>query len=306
MTNETSCGLVTLIGEPNSGKSTLLNQLVGIKLSIVTHKPQTTRTRVRGVTIENTAQIVFIDTPGLFVPKKRFDRALVSEAWGGVKGADVVLLLVDAKRGLTEGIGLILEVLEGKRQSGVKVVLVINKIDLVKNESLLSLSQSLNSKFNFDASFMISALKFHGIKRLRSWIKKELPIGAWLYPKDQISDMPLRLLASEITREKVFLRIHQEIPYQITVEPDNWVEKKDGSVLIEQIIYVSKSRYKGIFLGSNGSTIKMISISAREDIKKLLGQEVHLFLKVKVRENWFNEPMRYKSIGLNYEGKKNN
>ena len=296
----TRAGFVALIGEPNAGKSTLLNRMVGAKVSIVTHKVQTTRARIRGVAMEGAAQIVFVDTPGLFQPRRRLDRAMVAAAWGGAADADVIVLLIEAHRGVTEGVEKILEGLAdiGK---GRKVALAINKIDRVQSEALLGLAQDLNNRFEFAETFMISAEKGHGVDLLRQWLAEQLPEGPWLYPEDQIADLPLRMIAAEMTREKLTLRLHQELPYQMTVETENWEEKKDGSARIDQVIYVVRDGHKGIVLGHKGETIKAVSMSARQEMSEFLGRKVHLFLKVKVRPNWLDEAERYSEMGLNFK-----
>jgi GTP-binding protein Era len=295
----TRAGFVALIGEPNAGKSTLTNRMVGAKVSIVTHKVQTTRARIRGVAIEGEAQIVFVDTPGLFRPRRRLDRAMVAAAWGGAADADIVVLLVEAHRGITEGVEAILDRLPeiaGKRP----VALAINKIDRVKAESLLALSEALNARFPFARTFMISAEKGHGVEDLRRWLASELPEGPWLYPEDQIADLPLRMIAAEMTREKLTLRLHQELPYQLTVETESWEERKDGSARIDQVIYVARDGHKGILLGHKGETIKAVSKAAREELEEFLGRRVHLFLQVKVRESWMEEAERYSQMGLDF------
>ncbi len=296
----TRAGFVALIGEPNAGKSTLTNRMVGAKVSIVTHKVQTTRARIRGVAIEGDAQIVFVDTPGLFKPRRRLDRAMVAAAWGGAADADVIVLMVEAHRGVTEGVQRILEGLEdiGK---GRTVALAINKIDRVKAEVLLALSQKLNDRFPFAKTFMISAEKGYGVDDLREWLAGELPEGPWLYPEDQIADLPMRMIAAEITREKLTLRLHQELPYQLTVETENWEERKDGSARIDQVIYVARDGHKGIVLGHRGETIKAISTAAREEMEEFLGRKVHLFLQVKVRTGWLDEAARYSEMGLDFK-----
>ncbi|WP_112321811.1 GTPase Era [Oceanibium sediminis] len=295
----TRCGFVALIGEPNAGKSTLLNRMVGAKVSIVTHKVQTTRSRIRGVALEGESQIVFVDTPGLFKPRRRLDRAMVSAAWSGAADADLVVLMVEAHRGLTEGVETILKTLDD-RGGTQNIVLAINKIDRVKRENLLALSEKLNAERDFAATFMISAEKGHGVKDLKTWLAERLPEGPWLYPEDQIADLPLRMIAAEITREKLTLRLHQELPYQLTVETEQWEEKKDGSVRIQQIIYVARAGHRGIALGPKGETIKQVSIAARSELEEFLGRRVHLFLEVKVRENWENEIERYEEMGLDF------
>ena len=296
----TRAGFVALIGEPNAGKSTLMNRMVGAKVSIVTHKVQTTRARIRGVALAGDTQIVFVDTPGLFKPRRRLDRAMVAAAWGGAADADVVVLMVEAHRGVTEGVERILEGLDEVAQ-GRTVALVINKIDRVESEVLLGLSKDLNDRFGFAQTFMISAEKGHGVEDLRDWLAHELPEGPWLYPEDQIADLPLRMIAAEMTREKLTLRLHQELPYQLTVETENWEERKDGSARIDQIIYVMRDGHKGIVLGKKGETIKAVSTSARQELEEFLGRKVHLFLQVKVRPNWLEEAERYSEMGLEFK-----
>lgn len=295
----TRSGFVALIGEPNAGKSTLLNRMVGAKVSIVTHKVQTTRTRIRGVAIEGETQIVFVDTPGLFRPRRRLDRAMVAAAWGGAADADVVVLLVEAQRGLTEGVQAILEGLKEKA-GGRKVALAINKIDRVKAEVLLGLSAELNAAFPFERTFMISAERGYGVEDLREWLAGELPEGPWLYPEDQIADLPMRMIAAEITREKLTLRLHQELPYELTVETEAWEERKDGSVRIDQIVYVARDGHKGIVLGKKGEAIKQVGQAARAELEEFLGRKVHLFLTVKVRPGWLEEAERYSEMGLDF------
>ena len=290
-------GFVALIGEPNAGKSTLLNRMVGAKVSIVTHKVQTTRARIRGVAMEGETQIVFVDTPGLFQPRRRLDRAMVAAAWGGVADADCVVLLIEAHRGVTEGVE---RILEGLGESH-KVALAINKIDRVKAEVLLALSKDMNDRFAFAETFMISAEKGHGVEALRKWLAQEMPEGPWLYPEDQIADLPMRMIAAEMTREKLTLRLHQELPYQMTVETEAWEERKDGSARIDQVIYVVRDGHKGIVLGHKGETIKAVSKAAREEIAAFLGCKVHLFLQVKVRPNWLEEAERFSEMGLDFK-----
>ena len=296
----TRAGFVALIGEPNAGKSTLLNRMVGAKVSIVTHKVQTTRARIRGVAMEGQSQIVFVDTPGLFQPRRRLDRAMVAAAWGGAADADVVVLLIEAHRGMTEGVERILEEL-GNIAKGRKVALAINKIDRVEAPVLLGLSQKMNDRFDFTETFMISAERGHGIDTLRQWLAGEVPEGPWLYPEDQIADLPMRNIAAEITREKLTLRLHQELPYQLTVETENWEERKDGSARIDQLVYVIRDGHKGIVLGNKGETIKAVGKAAREELEEFLGRKVHLFLQVKVRANWLEEAERYSEMGLDFK-----
>jgi GTP-binding protein Era len=293
----TRCGFVTLIGAPNVGKSTLLNALVGSKVSIVTPKVQTTRTLVRGIALEGAAQIIFIDTPGIFVPRRRLDRAMVTTAWGGAHDADIVGVLVDAKRGLDADTAAIFSRLANV---AAPKILVINKVDLVDKKSLLALVQSLNEQGVFAATFMVSALSGDGVGDVKIWLAAHVAQGPWHYPEDQISDAPLRSLAAEITREKLFLRLHQELPYQSTVETDIWKDLKDGAVRIEQTIYVARESQRKIVLGKGGQTIKNIGADARKEIADTLEKPVHLFLFVKVREGWADDPERYREMGLEF------
>ncbi|SDF74600.1 GTPase Era [Rhodobacter capsulatus] len=300
MTEETQAGFVALIGEPNAGKSTLLNRMVGAKVSIVTHKVQTTRARIRGVCMAGTAQLVFVDTPGIFRPRRRLDRAMVSAAWGGAADADIVVLLIEAHRGLTEGAKAIIEALKA-REGTQPVALAINKIDRVKAERLLALAEEMNAAFPFARTFMISAEKGYGVDDLRDWLASQVPAGPWFYPEDQIADLPMRMIAAEITREKLTLRLHEELPYQLTVETEAWEEKPDGSARIDQIIYVSRDGHKGIVLGKGGETIKAISTAARAEMAEFMGRPIHLFLQVKLRENWQEEAERYTEMGLDFK-----
>jgi GTP-binding protein Era len=295
----TRAGFVALIGEPNAGKSTLLNRMVGAKVSIVTHKVQTTRARIRGVAMEGEAQIVFVDTPGLFRPRRRLDRAMVAAAWGGAADADVVVLLIEAHRGLTEGVRAILDGL-AERAQGRRIALAINKIDRVEAPVLLKLTEAMNEAFAFEKTFMISAEKGYGVDDLRKWLAEAVPEGPWLYPEDQIADLPMRMIAAEMTREKLTLRLHQELPYQLTVETEAWEERKDGTARIDQVVYVARDGHKGIVLGNKGETIKAVSKAAREEIEAFLDRRVHLFLQVKVRPNWLEEAERYSEMGLDF------
>ncbi|EKE44079.1 GTP-binding protein Era [Oceaniovalibus guishaninsula JLT2003] len=296
---ETRAGFVALIGEPNAGKSTLLNRMVGAKVSIVTHKVQTTRARIRGVAMEGQSQIVFVDTPGLFAPRRRLDRAMVAAAWAGAGDADIVVLLVEAHRGLTDGVVAILDTLRD-RDLKAPVVLAINKIDRVEAPVLLGLTQKLNDSFAFARTFLISAEKGYGVDDLRDWLARSLPEGPWLYPEDQIADLPMRMIAAEMTREKLTLRLHQELPYQLTVETENWEDRADGSTRIDQLIYVIRDGHKGIVLGRKGETIKAVREAAQAEMAAFLGRKVHLFLQVKVRPGWLDEAERYSEIGLDF------
>jgi GTP-binding protein Era len=293
----TRCGFIALIGAPNAGKSTLVNALVGEKISIVTPKVQTTRALMRGIAVDGPAQLVLIDTPGIFAPRRRLDRAMVTTAWGGAQDADVVCVLIDAKRGVDEETQAILDKL---RDIGGAKVLVLNKVDLVGKPDLLVLAQAVNDRLTFDVTFMISALSGDGVADLKQWLAAHVPPGPWHYPEDQVSDAPLRSLAAEITREKLYLRLHQELPYQSTVETETWKELKDGSVRIEQTIYVERESQRKIVLGKGGHTIKGIGAEARRDIADVVGKPVHLFLFVKVRERWGDDPERYREIGLEF------
>jgi len=293
----TSSGFVALIGATNAGKSTLVNRLVGAKVSIVSHKVQTTRAMLRGIAIHNQAQIVFMDTPGIFKPRRRLDRAMVTAAWGGARDADLIMFLIDSERGLKGDAETILEGLKEVKQPK---LLILNKIDRVKSEELLSLAAKANESVSFDQTFMISATNGSGCDDLMEHLSKALPEGPWYYPEDQISDLPMRQLAAEITREKLFLRLHQELPYSSHVETEKWEERKDGSVRIEQVIYVERDSQKKIALGRGGEAIKAISMAARKEMSEILDQPVHLFLFVKVRENWGDDPERYREMGLDF------
>jgi GTP-binding protein Era len=294
----TRCGFVALIGAPNAGKSTLLNALVGAKISIVSRKVQTTRTLVRGIGIERDAQIIFVDTPGIFSPRRRLDRAMVASAWGGAADADVVALLVDVRNGIDAEVETILSKL--KALDAPRRILVLNKIDLVARPKLLELAAALNAELPFAETFMISALTGDGIAHLKERLAALMPSGPWLYPEDQISDAPIRALAAEITREKIFDRLHDELPYQTTVETQSWTDRKDGSARVEQTIYVAREAHKKIVIGEKGRTIKAIGMAARKDIEAAAEQKIHLFLFVKVRENWQDDPERYREMGLEF------
>ncbi len=295
--DNTRSGFVALIGAPNAGKSTLLNQLVGAKVSIVTHKVQTTRSIIRGVAIHDRTQIVFVDTPGIFRPRRRLDRAMVTTAWGGARDADIVALLVDAERGILGDAETIIANLAQIRQPK---ILLLNKIDRIKREKLLVLAAEANARVPFERTFMISALTGDGCEDVMNYLAEALPEGPWYYPEDQISDLPMRQLAAEITREKIYLRLHQELPYSAHVETEKWEERKGGSVRIEQVIYVEREGQKKIVLGHKGATIRAIGQAAREELCHLLEQKVHLFLFVKVRENWSDDPERYREMGLEF------
>jgi GTP-binding protein Era len=294
---DTRCGFIALIGAPNVGKSTLVNALVGSKVSIVTHKVQTTRALVRGIATAGSAQLVFIDTPGIFAPTGRLNRAMVATAWGGAHDADIVGVLIDARQGLDAEAETILGKLAEIRKPK---VLIINKIDLVARPSLLALAASLNARAAFAATFMLSALTGDGVGDLKSWLAEHVPLGPWHYPADEISDAPLRSLAAEVTREKLYLRLHEELPYQSTVATEQWKELKDGSVRIEQTIYVERESQRRIVLGKGGQTIKAIGADARREIATIIEAPVHLFLFVKVRERWGDDPERYREMGLEF------
>jgi GTPase len=293
----TRCGFIALIGAPNVGKSTLINALVGSKVAIVSHKVQTTRALLRGIATEGEAQLVLVDTPGIFAPKRRLDRAMVTNAWAGAHDADVIGVLVDAKRGLDEESEAVLDKLSAARQPK---LLLINKIDLVEKAPLLTLAKAANERVPFAATFMISALSGDGVADLKRWLAAQAPPGPWHYPEDQITDAPLRQLAAEITREKLYLRLHQELPYQSTVETEVWKEVKGGAVRIEQTIYVARESQRKIVLGKGGQTIKAIGADARREIADMIEAPVHLFLFVKVRERWGDDPERYREIGLEF------
>ncbi|WP_455481117.1 GTPase Era [Bartonella sp. B12(2025)] len=294
---KTRSGFVVLIGVPNAGKSTLVNQLVGTKVSIVTHKVQTTRTVIRGIVIHDDAQIVLIDTPGVFRPNKRLERAMVSAAWGSAKSADALLVLIDAQSGLSDEVCTMLDIVGKIKQDK---ILVLNKIDTVAKSSLLTLTAKINERVQFLQTFMISALNGSGCKDLLYALSTMMQKGPWHYPEDQVSDMPMRQLAAEITREKLFFRLHNELPYFSTVETENWEECSDGSVKINQIIYVGRDSQKKIVLGAKGDTIKAIGQAARKELMEIMDQKVHLFLFVKVRDNWDADPERYREMGLDF------
>jgi GTP-binding protein Era len=293
----TKAGFVALIGAPNAGKSTLLNSLVGSKVSIVSRKVQTTRALVRGIAIEGEAQIVFVDTPGIFKPKRRLDRAMVTSAWGGAGDADVVALLLDVRKGVGDEAEAIVAKLPELKQPK---VLILNKIDLIERSKLLEMAAKLNEQVPFAHTFMISALKGDGIETMKRQLAQMMPEGPWLYPEDQISDAPLRMLAAEITREKIYERLHEELPYESTVETDQWQVRPDGSVRIEQTVFVERDSQRKIVLGKGGQTIKAIGQAARKEIAEIAETPVHLFIFVKVRENWSDDPERYREMGLEF------
>ncbi len=291
------CGYVALIGAPNAGKSTLVNALVGAKVSIVSRKVQTTRTLVRGICMHNNAQIILVDTPGLFAPKRRLERAMVTTAWGGAGDADLICLLIDVRKWPDEESEAILSRMQDLRQ---KKILILNKIDLIERSKLLNIAETLNQMMSFEDTFMISALKGDGLEQLRQRLAELLPQGPWLFPADEVSDVPLRMLAAEITREKLFERLHDELPYRSTVETTDWKTLKDGSARIEQTIYVERESQRKIILGEKGQGIKAIGAAARREIGEAAECPVHLFLFVKVRENWSNDPERYREMGLEF------
>jgi len=293
----TRCGFVALVGAPNAGKSTLLNALVGTKVSIVTQKAQTTRAQIRGVVTEGESQIVFIDTPGIFAPKRRLDRAMVEAAWAGAGDADYVALILDVQKGVTPDIEALLTNLA---EATSPKVLVLNKVDLLKGEELLKLSEELNARIRFEATFMISALSGSGVKDFLAWTRARIPLGPWHFPEDQLTDLTLALTAAEVTREKLFLRIHDEIPYNATVETEKFTVQKDGSYKIDQVIYLAREAHKKIVLGAGGQTIKSIGADSRKELMEMYEVPVHLFLFVKVREKWGDDPERYREMGLEW------
>ena len=293
----TRCGYVALIGAPNAGKSTLVNQLVGAKVSIVSRKVQTTRAQMRGIAMQGRAQIVLVDTPGIFAPKRRLERAMVTNAWGGAGDADLVALLVDVKRWPDDETQAIIARLGELKK---KKLLVLNKVDLIERSKLLDIAKTINEAHAFEETFMVSALTGNGVAKLREKLAAMMPFGPWLYPEDEVSDAPLRHLAAEITREKLFERLHDELPYRSTVETEDWKQRPDGSVRIEQTIYVERDNQRMIVLGEKGRTIKSIGEAARKEIAEAAGSKVHLFLFVKVRENWADDPERYRGMGLDF------
>ena len=294
---DTRCGFVALIGAPNAGKSTLLNALVGSKVTIVSHKVQTTRALIRGIAIEASSQLIFVDTPGIFAPKRRLDRAMVTTAWSGAHEADLVGVLIDARKGLDEEAEALLERLAEVTRPK---ILILNKIDLVPRDTLLLLTKIANEKAQFESTFMISALKRDGVADLKAWLAERMPPSPWLYPPDQMSDAPLRQLAAEITREKLFERLHQELPYHSTVETEQWKELRGGKIRVEQTIYVERESQRKIVLGKGGATIKAIGEASRRELAEIVEGKVDLFLFVKVREGWGDDPERYRAMGLEF------
>lgn len=296
---ESRCGFVALIGAPNAGKSTLLNRLVGAKVSIVTHKVQTTRSQVRGIAVRGASQMILVDTPGIFAPKRRLERAMVAAAWSGAQNADAVVVLYDAaQREIDEDTR---RILEGLRTAGRHAILALNKIDRIKRPRLLDLAARFEAEGLFSRVFMISALTGDGVDDLLDHLAALMPPGPWLYPEDQLSDLPMRLLAAEVTREKLFLNLHDELPYALTVETERWEEFRDGSVRIEQVIYVQNERHKAICLGRGGRSIRAVREAARMELQEALERPVHLFLFVKVRERWAEDPERYRTWGLEFD-----
>ncbi len=296
------CGFVAVLGAPNAGKSTLVNAFVGAKVSIVTPKVQTTRTRVLGICADGASQLIFVDTPGIFDPKRRLERAMVAAAWRGAADADMIAVVVDAARAADRGIdddtG---RIFEGLEKSGKMAVLALNKIDLMRRQKLLALADEIRARGLFTDTFMVSALTGDGVDHMRGFLAKSAQVGPWLYPEDQLSDMPERLLAAEITREQLFLRLHDELPYALTVETDEWENFRDGSAKINQTIYIRRSSQKAIVLGKGGKQIKSVGAAARSELETILGRRVHLMLHVKVREKWVDDPARYREWGLDFE-----
>ncbi len=292
---ETNCGFCAIIGAPNAGKSTLVNQLAGSKVSIVSHKVQTTRARLRAIFMEGASQVIVVDTPGIFTPKRKLDEAMVENAWSGSSEADVTVLLADARLGRNDDIT---RIIDGLKANGTMAVLALNKVDLLRREVLLEISRRFNEAYDFSATFMISALKGSGVDDLRRHVAAMMPKGPWLYPEDQVADVQMRFLASEVTREKIYLRLHEELPYSSTVETETWEEQQDGSVKIGQVIFVERDSQKAIVLGKGGQMIKTLGQLAREELEKSLERRVHLFLFVKVRANWTEDPERLRMMGL--------
>ena len=294
----TRCGIIAIIGVPNAGKSTLVNALVGAKVTIISRKVQTTRIQIRGIAMEGASQLVLIDTPGIFAPKRRLDKAMVASAWAGAADADQVLVLIDAAKGLDEDVERMLSKLADANQ---KAILVLNKVDRVDDKSrLLALVQELTQRFAFERVFMIAALTGNGVAELKRYLAQHVPEGPWLYPEDELSDIPVRQLAAEVTREKIYDNLHDELPYQITVETETWKTLRDKSVRVEQVIFVERDSQKSIVLGKGGQTIKKISQASRAELTEIAGVPVHLFLFVKVREGWDRDPERYRNMGLDF------
>ena len=289
------CGFAAIIGAPNAGKSTLVNKLVGVKISIVSHKVQTTRARIRAIYLNGSSQVILVDTPGIFKPRRKLDEAMVGNAWSGATDADAVVLLIDARRGADEEVHAIIE---NFKTHHIKAILVINKIDLIPAEKLLPLSEAVNALYDFSESFMVSALTGSGIAKLGERLGALMPVGEWLYPEDQTADVHLRFLAAEVTREKIYERLHEELPYSSTVETEAWEERKDGSVKISQTIFVERDSQKAIVLGKGGAQIKLLGQLARAEMEESFERKVHLFLFVKVRENWAQDPERLRMMGL--------
>jgi len=292
------CGFVAIVGAPNAGKSTLLNLAVGSKISIVSAKVQTTRTRILGIRVDGDAQIVFVDTPGIFAPRRRLDRAMVRTAWREAVDADLIVLMVDAAKGMDDDVR---RIVDGLKEAGRRAVLALNKIDTIRRDRLLALADSLFAEGVFTDVFMISALGGDGVPDLMRHLAAAVPDGPWLFPEDQLTDIPMRMLAAEITREKVFVQLHDELPYSTTVETEKWEDYRNGDVRIEQVVYVQRPSQRAIVLGKGGQRIRRIGAAAREELELLLERRVHLFLFVKVRENWIDDPERYREIGLDFE-----
>ena len=290
---EPRAGFVALVGEPNVGKSTLLNCMVGSRISVVTHKAQTTRFRIRGIAVEGESQIVFVDTPGLFDPRSRLDRAMVGAAWKSTTEADIVLLMTDARTASSDTSLSIVDAISERMHPGRKLAVALNKIDRASPEELLTSARILGDRADFAAVFMISATRKDGVGDVLSWLAGEVPRGPWLFPEDQVSDLPIRVIAAEITRGRLMLRLHEEIPYRLTVESEGWTERKDGSVRIDQVVHVAREGHKGIIVGRQGRVIRQVSAEARREISEFLGREVHLFLRVKVRPGWEDDVSRY-------------
>jgi GTP-binding protein Era len=292
------CGVIAIIGAPNAGKSTLVNALVGAKVTIISRKVQTTRVQIRGIAMQGASQLVLIDTPGIFAPKRRLDKAMVASAWSGASDADQVLVLIDAAKGIDEDVDQLVTKLAGQSK---KPILVLNKVDRVEDKGrLFSLVEQLTAKLPFERVFMIAALTGDGVAELKRYLAEGVPEGPWLYPEDELSDIPVRQLAAEVTREKIYNYLHDELPYQMTVETESWKTLRDKSVRVEQVIFVERDSQKSIVLGKGGQTIKKISQASRTELTEIVGAPVHLFLFVKVRENWGQDPERYREMGLEF------